>query len=295
MREILTNGSEEPLFERVQKISDMTPMERNLADYFTAAYPELAFKNLVDICEATQSSTATVTRFVRKLGYQNFRDFSKQLRKEISSNFDSPLQRNSEIDDDPQSPGTLLFQHLARAQEDLQQTSRIVDCEEFELIADLISDADRSLYLNSSATGKDLLHYFYLLGKYHRPNLFFLPGIDMVPHELVDGNKDSILLTTNFDRHPIQVQSVMRAFKEMGGETILITNRQAGVLRRYSDHVLLVPSSSDFRFKSRSSMLVVLESLLAAMESRYPDRVKARTKKMEGLMEDFVVVAPRKE
>ena len=104
MREILTNGSEEPLFERVQKISDMTPMERDLADYFTDAYPELAFKNLVDICEATQSSTATVTRFVRKLGYQNFRDFSKQLRKEISSNFDSPLQRNSEIDDDPQTP-----------------------------------------------------------------------------------------------------------------------------------------------------------------------------------------------
>lgn len=285
-----------PLFERVQHAEDMTPMERRLADYFADAYPGLAFKNLEEICADTQASTATVTRFVRKLGYKNFRDFSKLLQQEVACNFDSPLQRTSELENGSSAPGSLLYKHLAGAQEDLEQASRIVDAKEFETIADLIADSRRSLFLNSSATGKDLLHYFYLLGKYHRPNMFFLPGIDMVPHELVEATENSVLLTTNFDRYPVHVQAVMKTFKELGGETILITNRQAGLLRRYADHVLLVPSSSRFRFKSRAPMLIVLESLLTALELRQPEQVQERTEKMENLMENLrIVIRPEKD
>ena len=59
--------------------------------------------------------------------------------------------------------------------------------------------------------------------------------------------------------------------------------------------MLLVPSSSRFRFKSRAPMLIVLESLLTALELRRPEQVQQRTEKMEKLMESLqIAIRPEK-
>jgi len=58
---------------------------------------------LDEISAATGTSTASVTRFVRKLGYASFRDFSRSLREEVAANFDLPSDRttNDPMTDEP--------------------------------------------------------------------------------------------------------------------------------------------------------------------------------------------------
>ncbi|MGO1591843.1 MAG: MurR/RpiR family transcriptional regulator [Ancrocorticia sp.] len=267
------------LFERLASLDRLTGTEETLAHYFEASYPSLAFQNLETVVQGTGVSATSVTRFVRRLDYADFRDFSASVKSEVEANFDRPLQRGTESI--PDGPGMEMVQHFTRATGDIQQTMDTVSTEEFTQIADLLADESRPLFLISVATGRTLLHYFYLLCKYQRGNVHMLSGIDMNSHELVDLTADSVVFATAFDRHPMPVEATLKLARSRGATTILLTNRATSPLRIYSDHVLLVQSDPTPRFKSRATMLLMLESLLAGMEHRHPERTLDRTRLIE--------------
>lgn len=267
------------LFERLSVIDRLTGTEEILARYFEAAYPNLAFQNLEKVVQESGVSATSVTRFVRKLGYADFRDFSASIKSEVKANFDRPLQRGGEPI--PDGPGMEMVQHFRRATQEIDQTLDVASAEEFAKIADLLADDSRPLFLTSVATGRTLLHYFYLLCKYQRGDVHMLGGIDMNTHELVDLTANSVVFATNFDRHPMPVEATLKLARSRGATTILLTNRATSPLRIYSDHVLFVQTDPTPRFKSRATMLLMLESLLAAMEHRAPERTLERTKLIE--------------
>lgn len=278
------------LFERIGAAEHITPTEHRIADYFFKDYPDLAFKDLAQMCEASGASTASITRFVRKLGYNDFKDFSQSIRNEIKTGFDRPTNRPSvRATTSLDTPGGELISHLRVAQDEIAQTLDSFSQTEFDAIADLVADESRPLYLTSFATGRTLITYFYLLLKYQRGNVHLISAPDMAVHELVDVDEKSVLLATNFDRHPQTILRNLEIVKERGGTTALITNRPSTPLRRFADHILLVQTLSTRRFKSRATMLIALESLLSAVESRNPERTSQRTTRMEHVSDELGV------
>ncbi|MFP7696454.1 MurR/RpiR family transcriptional regulator [Trueperella sp. LYQ143] len=279
----MSTGRNTSLFDRLSTLGNLSPSQQVLADYFVEKYPNLAFRNLEAICADTQLSTASVTRFVRTLGYSGFRDFSRQLQAEVAENFDRPLQR-----EDPHrfAATHLVGDHLHRAATDMQRTAEYISTETFDTVAALVSDPHRPLFLASFASGRSLMTYFALLAKYRRPNVRLLSGIDMTAHDLLDAGENAVLLVTSFDRHSAAMYRIMHAVKQRGGTTILLTNRQTTPLRVHADHMLTVHSSSA-RFKSRASMIVVLEALLAAMAEHNPDLAQQRTREIEEIIDQL--------
>ena len=83
-------SARDSLYARLGELQAMTPTDAVIARYCEDSFPHLALENLDEISAATGTSTASVTRFVRKLGYVSFRDFSRSLREEVAANFDLP-------------------------------------------------------------------------------------------------------------------------------------------------------------------------------------------------------------
>ncbi|MDR1826794.1 MAG: MurR/RpiR family transcriptional regulator, partial [Methylobacteriaceae bacterium] len=227
-------AANEPLLTRLGNIGKLTDHEHTLADYFENSYPHIAFSNLEDISVANGISKATVTRFVRRLGYEDFRAFSRALKDEVAQNFDSPVDRSVQSKEGQFGghPADLLRQHLELGRVNLQRTLEQIDDDTFATVLRLISDPKRRLFLMSVATGRMLLAYFYLLVKYRRPNVCLFQGTDRLAHDVLDADPSSVLLATSFDRYPTSVQAVMRHFQKIGAETILITNRRSNPLLR---------------------------------------------------------------
>ncbi|GAE68857.1 transcriptional regulator [Cutibacterium acnes JCM 18909] len=67
------------LYTRLGELQAMTPTDAIIAQYCEDSFPHVALENLDEISAATGTSTASVTRFVRKLGYASFRDFSRSF------------------------------------------------------------------------------------------------------------------------------------------------------------------------------------------------------------------------
>ena len=64
---------------------DMHPTERLLAEFVISFPGELASYTASELAELAQVSTATVSRFVRKLGYTNYDEARRQVRTEQRS------------------------------------------------------------------------------------------------------------------------------------------------------------------------------------------------------------------
>jgi DNA-binding MurR/RpiR family transcriptional regulator len=273
------------VLERLAQLNDLTPSEQRLARYLETYFPQAAMANLEKMSDGVGVSKATVTRFARRLGFENFRVFSRALKEEITTNFDLPFHRNALSNEQNlgDNPGELLRWHLELGQINLQRTLEQIDPVSFSTVLDLISDPRRRLYLMSFATGRTLLNYFYLLAKYHRSNICILDGPDRLAHDVVDGDSSSVLLATAFDRHPVPTQSVLRHFRDIGSETILITNRRSTPLLKYARHRLFVHTEAKTIFKSRGTMLVMLEALVSGMGARLQSGKGPRFQEMERL------------
>lgn len=273
------------VLDRISRQHDLTASELKLAMYLENNFPHAALANLEEMSDRNGVSKATVTRFARRLGYTNFRDFSRALKDEVSQNFDLPFHRTSLSGEQTlgSNPAQLLRMHLEIGIINLQRTLDQIDYAAFVTVLDLISDPERRLYLMSFATGRTLLNYFYLLAKYHRNNICILDGPDRLAHDVIDAVPSSVLLATAFDRHPSPTNAVLHHFNSLGCDTILITNRRSTPLLKYAKHTLFVHAESESIFKSRGSMLVVLEALVSGMGARLQSGKGPRFREMERL------------
>ena len=280
------------LLQRLAGLSHPTGSEKMLMAYFEQNYPKIAFENLERISLSTGLSKATVTRFVRKLGYVNFHDFFHSLRDEVALNFDGgPRERFCATQHRPEDTMVdALHRHASESEHNLQRTLEQLDTAAFEAAAHLAADGNRPLYLMGVATSAALLQYFKLLLSYFRGNITLLDGdIATLPHRLADANSASVLFGLGIDRNSTTLRHVMRHFSQLGCETVLITNRRSSPFLQYTSYPLFVSAEGSSIFRSRSAVLVLLESLIAAISTLDARTSGERFKNMQAMSDELGV------
>ena len=280
-----------PLLQRLSQLEDMTPSERKLAALFQREYPHLAFDNLTDISAKADVGKATVTRFVQRLGYVSFYDFSRALRDEVAQHLEPPLNRLTRMTEAaPTPPDSLFAEYLDNAILTLQRTRERHSGEMFAKAVDLIADTSRPLFLMGAASAEGLLSYFSLLLCYFRDDVTLLNGnVSTLVHRIVKMNPKAVLLTFSYDRYPKITQNAMRVFHQAGCESILITERRSNPLLRYATVPIMVDAEGPTMFKTRAAGIAALEALLAALTPRFADRVTRRLESMTRLFGEFDV------
>ena len=281
-------SARDSLYARLGELQALTPTDAVIARYCEDSFPHLALENLDEISAATGTSTASVTRFVRKLGYVSFRDFSRSLREEVAANFDLPSDRTTD-DLTTDEPGAMWRSKMEAARRSIDIGLNSLDGETFDRVVELLRDDSRPLCLVAAATGHALLDYFRLLVRYYRRDVILLDSTDRMAHQLIDLPDNAILLASVFDRHSRMVESVLRLFHQRNMTTVLLTNRSSTPMRRYADHVLLVSSESSTAFRSRACYLILLESLVAALAPEDHEVERSRVETMQGLFDELGV------
>ena len=251
-----------PLLQRLAQMDDLTPSEKKLAALFRGEYPHLAFDNLTDIGAKAGVGKATVTRFVQRLGYPNFYDFSKTLRDEVVQHMDSPLYRLSRMN--PESidaaPDKMFIEYLDAAILNLQRTKELHSGKNFTAAVDLLADAKRPLYLMGAVSAEGLMRYFSIFLSYFRGNVTLLDGnVSIMAHRISRVDPDAVLLTFSYDRYPKITGNTMRVFHQAGCQTILITERRSCPLLRHTTVPIFVEAEGPSMLKSRCAGLAVLK------------------------------------
>lgn len=145
--------------ELIQKIQQEYPSfshkEKLIADYLLQNATEIKNINIADLAELTESSPATITRFSKKVGVENFVD----LKMKINSHVGETNEQESEL--------LIANEILKYYSEVIEETNKLTNKKYLEEVIKLISSANRIYILgigNSGLTAKEFSYRLLRMG-----------------------------------------------------------------------------------------------------------------------------------
>lgn len=219
-----------------------------------------------------------MTRFVIRLGYSDFYDFIRKLKEDTVTILDTPAQRFVKGRSERLlHPDEQPLKHLNSIHENLDNTIKQLDLNDFRAAAKLLADSNRPLYLIGCATAEPIVQYFYLLISYLRRNVFLLGGnAAVIAHKTEKINSNAILFSLAFNRYPKLTHALMEYFSKNESEIILLTDRRTSPMLNLANIKLIVHAEGEGMFKTRCSAIAIIEALLFEIADLVPDDVTQR-------------------
>lgn len=264
-------------------MADLTRAERQLGGHLLRNYPVAGLGSITVLARAGEVSTPTVVRLVQKLGFKGYPDFQACLRGEVEERLISPLAKHDRWAEG--APDTHILNRFADAVlGNLQATLAQIDHDEFDAVARLMADRGRKIFAMGGRITHAMADYFVTHMKVIRPGVTLVSDMSNAwPPALIDMGPGDVLVAFDIRRYENAVLQLVELAAEQGAEVVLFTDPwispAAGHARfRFSAHVE-VPSAWD----STVALQVLVETLLARVQSLTWDETQARMKRLEEL------------
>ena len=264
-------------------LSDLTRAERQLATHVLSHYPVAALGSITQLAKAAAVSTPTVVRLTQKLGYKGYPDFQLALRGEVEAMLISPIAKHDRWTGGV--PDTHILNRFADAvMANLQATLGQIDHAEFDAAAALLADPARAVFAMGGRITHSMADYFTSLMKVVRPQVTLLANSSSTwPAALLDIKPGDVLLVFDIRRYENAVLQLTEMAKGRGAEVILITDRWISPAVAHARHTLCCHIEAPSAWDSNVSLMVLVETLLAAVQKLTWDQTEPRMKRMEEL------------
>lgn len=287
MREVPVLAAVRPTIEEQLRgaIAAMTRAERQLASHILRHYPVAVLGSVTQLAKAAEVSSPTVVRLAQKMGFGGYPGLQAAVREELEARLVSPLAKHDRWAS--AAPEAHVLNRFADAVlANLQATLAQIDHAEFDAAAKLMADPARKIYATGGRITLAMAEYFVTHMKVIRPAVdLLLPVSNAWPPALIEMRPGDVLLAFDIRRYENNLLQLVELAAEQGAEVVLITDpwvspAAAHARYRFSAQVE-VPSAWD----STVALQVLVETLLAAVQSLTWEETSARMKRLEELYE----------
>lgn len=170
-------------------LPQLHPAEKRLADFILDFPGELASYSALELAKLADVSTATVSRFIRRLGYTSFEEARRHVRTEKQQG--SPLflaDRKAETFND------MLTEHAAQVQENMRRTyTRLSESTLDEIVKAMLSA--RKVWFTGMRSNQFFAQYFQWQFFQLKENSTFFPSSGSLAEYLsAIGPKDMVVV-----------------------------------------------------------------------------------------------------
>ena len=264
-------------------LPDLTRAERQLATHILKNYPVAALGSITALAKASEVSTPTVVRLCQKLGYKGYPDYQSALRGEVEAMLISPIAKHDRWAGG--APDTHILNRFADAVVgNLQATLGQIDHAEFDAAAALLADPGRAVYAIGGRITHAQADYFVTLMKVVRREVTLLSGLSNTwPPALLDMKAGDVLVVFDIRRYENSVLQLVELAVEQGAEVVLVTDRWQSPAAAHARHTLSAHIEAPSAWDSMVSITVLVETLLAAVQTLTWAETEARLKRLEAL------------
>lgn len=221
--------------------------QKLLASYIIKNYSLIAYANILDMSKGAGVSPATITRFVRILGYNSFSDFQKKA-----------IQENEERA--PFSQLKRMFQGVEKFSKDTNQIFRITSNSiklleqlytpelqiEFEKSIDILKKA-KTIYITGQRSSYTVAYYLAFMLSQMKDNIHLISlSVGMLPSELSNVQKEDCLIMISYARYTSISSKICEYFKKKNAQIILITDNVISPIAINANEVLIAPNGEHF-------------------------------------------------
>jgi RpiR family transcriptional regulator, carbohydrate utilization regulator len=258
--------------------------ERNVADYILANAEDAPRSSVQQFARAGGVSVASVSRFVRKMGFPDFKDFKLELARETGATARYLFEQITPRDSDEEIARKVFLGNIRS----LEDTLKILSLPDMMASARAITSCRRLIFFGIGGSGNvardEALRFSYLdvqAEGYVDPSQILLQALRVSPTDVVVGISHS-------GRSSITVEG-MRIAQDKGGITVGVSNYLRSPLRDACRYFFCT-SFPETKVKvaalsSRAAQLCVLDALylLTARHTRSlwdVEKVNALTERM---------------
>lgn len=206
----------------------LSATDKVIADFF------LRNRQLEDLSAKTLSrklfvSKSALSRFAKKLGFKGYREFVSFYTEEISTSIDRRFT-------------TLTQKVLYTYQELLEKSYSLIDEKQLKEIVELISSADKVFvygYGNSGLCASEFKMRFMRLGL----NVEAITDIHLMNMNDVLFKETDLLIAMSISGYPLEEH--IKAAKAHGAKVVTLTANMRPYIPKFSDQVVLCPSTKN--------------------------------------------------
>lgn len=268
-----------------QQFDDLTRAERQLADVLLAHYPSAGLNSITMLAREARVSTPTVARLVKKLGFSGYRTFQDSLRSELDARVSSPISKHESWTFEGED--THLLNRFAEvAVNNLQATLNRLDTDSFDRIAALMADRQRRILIAGGRITKALADYLYNHLQVVRDGVAAAAlGSSGWPHQLLNMHQGDVLVVFDIRRYEHELVHCAAMAREQGLSIVLFTDQWGSPVSEYADHVVHARVEAPSAWDSSAVTLIVIEALIAAIETIDWGQTRKRMEALEELFD----------
>ncbi len=265
--------------------ADLTGVEAKLAEVLSYRYPEAALLSARNLAAAAGTSSASVTRFARKLGYADFAELRAELAVEMRARLASPHERFSvDVASDRKPIAALLRDVIARDRENLDATLSMVDETQLDALARRLARDSKSLiYVSGSKKAGIVAAYFAMQLAQLRPGVRLLGLSDLLADGILDMTANDLLVIFEPRRATAALIRLLKEARSVGAQIAAFTDEHPPAIIASADYLFRTKVDSISLFDSYAAMFALCDALLAAVILHIPKAARARVERLESL------------
>ena len=272
--------------ERIRsRFASLTRAERQLANTMLESYPVSGLGSITAVAEASEVSTPTVVRMAKKLGFGGFPELQAALRAELEATISSPIAKHDRWSET--APDTHILNRFADAvMENMRQTLRLLDPEDFNAVAALLADRRRSVHVVGGRITRSLADYFFTHMQVIRDGLTLIASnAGTWPHYVLNMRAGDVLVAFDIRRYEHDILRLAEMARSRGVIVAVFTDQWGSPVAQNAEYSIRcrieVPSAWD----SSVVTLFIVEAMIAAVETATWDETRDRMRTLEELFD----------
>jgi DNA-binding MurR/RpiR family transcriptional regulator len=276
---------EKQLFQIIKEsFPSLSRGQKKVAEFIKGHMDEGALDTAYQLGKKVGVSETTVIRLAYALGFNGFSAMQEKIRKDWLSHKTPVLSEASSAKEEWHE--NQIFENvIAHEGAVLQQLLHQVSADEIWKAVDMILRADR-VYIAGFGSSFAAAYWLYYTLRQMRENVSISNSDGYMPEEVCELTGSSVMIVFSFPRYRKEALNLVHLVKKQGTATLAITNRQLSPVGQLAEVTLTTEEKMESSHNSISSVISLLEVLIAGIQSKDPERIRKRQQKLELLYTD---------
>ncbi len=247
-------------------LQEGTSSYKRIADYLLRNQVKVTALGIEDLAEQCQSSTATVSRFARDMGFSNYAGLRNQIAETVQAVF-QPVEKLRNTIENRNTSASTASASLQYASANIDAASHSINEQLMSQIVGRLTKAS-TVYimgfgLSSHLAGMLALHLQPFCS--HVVEVVAYGGTEVAAGHLANITEKDVLVVISFPRYALDVIRLTQFARMHSTCIVAITDSPASPIAQLGDYLLLAPSSHSILPSSASAAVAVIEALVSSI------------------------------
>ncbi len=253
----------------------LTKTETIIADFFFHNENRIYFLTSGDIANELQISDTSVIRFVKSLGFRNFKEFKDSLKQQVSNKILTPSEKLS-LNEELLKTNNLIDTFTNSIFKNIEETININSYAKIEKIIDILFISNKKYVVGFKSVSGATSFFGLRLGFILKNVITHNQNNSELIKNIVDIQKNDCLFLIAHPKYSKTYPLLIEIAKKAEAKVIVVTDKSTSPVANIGDVTIFTDIRGISYFNSIISTQALLEFILTSMSKNLDKEAKIR-------------------